>query len=133
MDFEPLLSRVALAFGIGLLIGIERGWHTRDASPGSRAAGVRTFTISGLLGGIVAAVAQGLGGALSIGGAILLGTAFKAYAGVITTFIRDKNRAGGMFSATTTIAALLTFMLGAYARLATYASQPRQPSLRRAF
>jgi uncharacterized membrane protein (DUF4010 family) len=117
MDFEPLLSRVALAFGIGLLIGIERGWHTRDASPGSRAAGVRTFTISGLLGGIVAAVAQGLGGALSIGGAILLGTAFMAYAGVITTFIRDQNRAGGMFSATTTIAALLTFMLGAYALL----------------
>jgi hypothetical protein len=48
MDFEELLSRVALAFGIGLLIGLERGWHTRDAAPGKRAAGVRTFAVSGL-------------------------------------------------------------------------------------
>ena len=117
MDFEGLLSRVALAFGIGLLIGLERGWHTRDAAPGKRAAGVRTFAISGLLGGIVAAVAQGSGGALSIGGSILLGVTFLAYAGVITTFIRDQNKSAGVFSATTTIAALLTFMLGAYALL----------------
>lgn len=117
MDFEELLSRVALAFGIGLLIGLERGWHTRDAAPGKRAAGVRTFAVSGLLGGIVAAVAQDSGGALSIGGSILLGATFLAYAGVITTFIRDQNKSAGVFSATTTIAALLTFMLGAYALL----------------
>jgi uncharacterized membrane protein (DUF4010 family) len=117
MDFEELLSRVALAFGVGLLIGLERGWRTRDAAPGKRAAGVRTFAISGLLGGIVAAVAQGAGGALSIGGSILLGTAFMAFAGVITTFTRDQNKSTGTVSATTTIAALLTFMLGAYALL----------------
>jgi uncharacterized membrane protein (DUF4010 family) len=117
MDFEELLSRVALAFGIGLLIGLERGWHTRDAAPGKRAAGVRTFAVSGLLGGIVAAVAQQSGGALSVGGSILLGTTFLGYAGVITTFIRDQNKSAGVFSATTTVAALLTFMLGAYALL----------------
>ena len=117
MDFQELLSRLALAFGIGLLIGLERGWRTRDVAPGKRAAGVRTFAISGLLGGIVAAVAQGAGGALSIGGSILLGTAFMAFAGVITTFTRDQNKSTGTVSATTTIAALLTFMLGAYALL----------------
>jgi uncharacterized membrane protein (DUF4010 family) len=117
MEFDDLLSRIALAFGAGLLIGLERGWHTRDAEPGKRAAGVRTFAISGLLGGIVAAIARGAGGPLSIGGAILLGTAFMAFALVITTFIRDQNKSAGLFSATTTIAALLTFMLGAYALL----------------
>jgi uncharacterized membrane protein (DUF4010 family) len=117
MDFEELLSRVALAFGIGLLIGLERGWHTRDAAPGRRAAGVRTFAISGLLGGIVAAMARDSGGALSTGGGIFLGTAFLAYAGVITVFILEQNRSAGIFSATTTIGALLTFMLGAYALL----------------
>ena len=117
MDFEELLSRVALAFGIGLLIGLERGWHTRDAAPGKRAAGVRTFAISGLLGGVVAAMAQGSGGALSTGGSIFLGVAFLAYAGVITVFILEQNRSAGIFSATTTISALLTFMLGAYALL----------------
>jgi hypothetical protein len=58
MQFEVLLPRVALALGIGLLIGLERGWRTRAAESGSRTAGVRTFAISGLLGGISGAIAQ---------------------------------------------------------------------------
>jgi uncharacterized membrane protein (DUF4010 family) len=62
-------------------------------------------------------VAHGSGDPLSISGSILLGTTFLGYAGVITTFIRDQNRSAGVFSATTTIAALLTFMLGAHALL----------------
>src|ERR1044072_8760576 len=102
MELVEPLTRVALAFGIGLLIGLERGWHTRDAAPGKRAAGVRTFAISGLLGGIVAALAQGSGGALSVGGSILLGASFLAFAGVITVFIRDQNRSSRTFSVTTT-------------------------------
>jgi uncharacterized membrane protein YhiD involved in acid resistance len=32
MDFANLISRIALALGIGLLIGLERGWRTREAS-----------------------------------------------------------------------------------------------------
>jgi hypothetical protein len=67
-ELEALLSRVALACGIGLLIGLERGWRTRDASPGSRTAGVRTFAIAGLLGGIVGALARGAGVGLTIAG-----------------------------------------------------------------
>ena len=115
MDFEELSSRVALAFGIGLLIGLERGWTTREAQPGSRAAGVRTFAISGLMGGLVGAIARGQADALSVGGSVFLGAAFVAFAAAITVFGRDENRAAGKFSATTTIAALLTFILGAYA------------------
>lgn len=53
MSFESQLSRVALALGMGLPIGLERGWSTRKAASGSRAAGVRTFAICGLLGGLV--------------------------------------------------------------------------------
>ena len=56
-DVETLLSRAALACGIGLLIGLERGWRTRDATPGSRTAGVRTFAIAGVLGGITGLLA----------------------------------------------------------------------------
>lgn len=51
MDLQDLISRLALAFGIGLLIGLERGWRRRKGTAGSRAAGIRTFTIAGLLGG----------------------------------------------------------------------------------
>jgi uncharacterized membrane protein (DUF4010 family) len=115
MDFESQVSHIALAFGIGLLIGLERGWSTREARAGSRAAGVRTFAISGLLGGLVGALARGQDGILTLEGSILLGTAFMAFAAVIAMFGREENRAAGRFSATTTVAALLTFVLGAYA------------------
>jgi uncharacterized membrane protein (DUF4010 family) len=117
MDLPDLVSRLALALGIGLLIGLERGWRTRGARPGSRAAGIRTFAISGLLGGVVAAVAQAAGGATSLGGGIVLGSAFAVHATVITLFSRAENAAAGIFSATTAVAAMLTFALGAYAML----------------
>ena len=117
MELDALLSRMALALGIGLLFGLERGWRTRDAEPGSRAAGIRTFAISGLLGGTVGALAAIAGGIASTGGGILLGMGFATYAAVIATFGRDENTANGTVSATGVIAAMLTFALGAYASL----------------
>jgi uncharacterized membrane protein (DUF4010 family) len=124
MDLLDLISRLALALGIGLLIGLERGWRTRGARPGSRAAGIRTFAISGLLGGIVAAVAQAVGGVTSLGGGIVLGSAFVVHAIVIALFSRAENAAAGIFSATTAVAAMLTFALAAYAVL----GEPRHPA-----
>src|SRR6516165_6911399 len=120
MDLQELISRLAVALGIGLLIGLERGWRRRGATPGSRAAGIRTFALSGLLGGVIAALAQALpkqesGGVASL--AIVLGVAFAAYSAVIALFARDENQAAGNFSATTAIAGMLTFALGAYALL----------------
>jgi len=113
MDLQDLLSRLAVAFGIGLLIGIERGWKSRAAQPGSRAAGIRTFAVTGLLGGIVGALAQAAGG--PVGAGVLLAIGFAAYAGVIALFTRDENRAAKSVSATTAIAGMATFALGAYA------------------
>jgi uncharacterized membrane protein (DUF4010 family) len=43
---------VGTALAAGLLIGIERGWKLRDARPGTRVAGVRTFSMLGLGSGI---------------------------------------------------------------------------------
>ena len=102
MEFE-LLSRMALALGIGLLIGLERGWRTREAESGSRAAGIRTFAISGLLGGVIGSIAQALGGTESVAGGIVVATGLAVYAAVITAFSRDENRAEGTFSATTAV------------------------------
>ena len=48
---DPDLQRAALAIAIGLLIGIERGWQEREARDGSRVAGIRTYTLIGILGG----------------------------------------------------------------------------------
>jgi hypothetical protein len=76
MDFEDLMARFAVALGIGLLIGLERGWRTRDEAAGSRTAGIRTFAISGLLGGTAGALALAFGGAANPGGGIVLGLSF---------------------------------------------------------
>src|SRR5262245_11728858 len=115
MELHELISRLALALGIGLLIGLERGWRRRDASPGSRAAGIRTFALSGLLGGVIAMLAQELGGAAAASGGIVLAVGLAAYTVVIAIFTREENKAAGSFSATNAIAGLLTFALGAYA------------------
>ena len=102
-----------MAFGIGLLVGLERGWKLREAEPGTRAAGVRTFALCGLLGGLIGALAQTTGTA--VGAGLVLGLGFAVYAAVFAVFERDADRAAGTFSATTVIAGLLTFVLGAYA------------------
>src|SRR5437660_224390 len=120
MDLDELISRLGVALGIGLLIGLERGWRRRGATAGSRAAGIRTFALSGLLGGVIAALAlavpkQEAGGAATL--AIVLGVAFAAYSAVIALFTHAENQAAGHFSATTAIAGMLTFALGAYALL----------------
>jgi uncharacterized membrane protein (DUF4010 family) len=115
--FEALLSRIALSFGIGLLIGLERGWNTREMRPGSRVAGIRTFGITGLLGGLVAALAAPDGLPLSVAGALLLGLVLATFTAVFVAFSRNAANADGNHSATGTIAALLTFVLGAYAVL----------------
>jgi uncharacterized membrane protein (DUF4010 family) len=111
MDLQDLLSRFAVALGIGLLIGLERGWRTREMQSGSRAAGIRTFAVSGLLGAVVAALGQEAGS----GGGFVLGAGFAAFAAVMIVFCREENRASGNLSATTAIAAILTFALGGFA------------------
>jgi uncharacterized membrane protein (DUF4010 family) len=113
MDIEELISRFAVALGIGLLIGLERGWRTREAEPGSRTAGIRTFAISSMLGAVIGAAARHF----DAGGSVLLGLGFAVYAAVFAMFCRDENRHNGLFSATTAIAGMIAFALGAYAAI----------------
>jgi uncharacterized membrane protein (DUF4010 family) len=113
MDIQDLLSRFAVALGVGLLIGLERGWRSREEAPGSRTAGIRTFAISGLLGGVIGALALAAGA--TAGGGFIIGIGFAAYAGVLGWFCYTENRADQTFSATTAVAAMVTFALGAYA------------------
>jgi len=113
MTIDDHLLRLTIALGIGLLVGVERGWKTRAMTPGSRAAGIRTFTLCGLLGGVIAALAQGTG--QGYGAGLVIGLGFAVYAAVFTVLQRDADRAAGSFSATTILAGLLTFALGALA------------------
>jgi hypothetical protein len=87
-----LFERLALALAIGLLFGAERGWQEREAKDGSRAAGIRTFTLVGLLGGI-----WGLLGGL-VGG-VALGLAALGFAGWFGFFEWREESAAGKHSA----------------------------------
>src|SRR5262249_62362934 len=112
MELDQLLARTALALGIGLLIGLERAWQRRSAESGSRAAGIRTFAISGLLGGITGAIAQAAdGGAIGVGGGIVLGAGFAAFAAGVALFSRGGNPAAGSDFATTAHTAKLPLLL----------------------
>ncbi|HWV52051.1 MgtC/SapB family protein, partial [Pseudorhodoplanes sp.] len=115
MDITDLLSHFAVALGIGLLIGIERGWRTREDQPGSRTAGVRTFTIIGLLGGTTGVLAEAAGTPLTLIGAVIIGLCFTAFAVTFAIMCRDENLADKSYSATTAIAGMLTFLLATYA------------------
>ena len=48
---------LAIALLLGAIIGLERGWGARDQKSGERIAGIRTFSLVGLLGGISAVLA----------------------------------------------------------------------------
>ena len=110
MDVSELAMRLGLALALGFVIGLERGWKERDEGEGKRAAGLRTFSLIGLMGGIF--------GMLSLGGdRILLAAGFVTTSAVMAVFIWRESQREGDYSATTLVAALLTFMLGASAVL----------------
>lgn len=110
MQTAELFERLSVALAIGLLIGIERGWTLRQDPEGGRAAGVRTFALTGLLGGIVGVIAARLQG-----GAVLLGLALLVYGALIGVLRYREMVHDGTFGATTVVAALVTFALGALA------------------
>lgn len=110
MSTFELYQRVGLALAIGLLIGIERGWREREGRAGSRAAGIRTHALIGLLGGVWGLIAQ-------FTNANVLGFAALGFAGTFAFFEWRENKIAKSSSATGLVAGLLAFALGAYAVL----------------
>lgn len=104
----PALPGLLLALAIGLLIGIERGWRQRGEQAGGRIAGVRTFTILALLGGLIGLQ---LSGRLHLFALLL---AAGAIAALLLGYWAAMRRANNV-SATSTLAAVVTLGLGALA------------------
>jgi uncharacterized membrane protein (DUF4010 family) len=106
---ETLPFRLGLALAIGLLVGFERGWRERDEPDHSRTAGIRTFGITGLLGGIFAALSQ------AVGSSAVLIAGFISFAAIFTLYKMREAASEVDFSATGLIAGLSVFALGALA------------------
>jgi uncharacterized membrane protein (DUF4010 family) len=135
---------LALALILGLLIGIERGWSHRLDADRSRVAGIRTFALLGLAGGIageVNAQVSPLMGAtilLIAGGALLIGYARAATAqdlsatttvvGAITLGLGVLAAAGELVTASA-LAAVTTLILAQRQRLHSWLQRLSEPEL----
>ena len=104
-----------IALAVGLIIGFERGWQSQNLDAerhqeidDQTVTGIRTFGLLGLAGGVVAQL-----GMLSsdwVSAAALLGVTALLIVGYI-----HSSKVTGDLGATTEVAALLAFLLGALA------------------
>jgi uncharacterized membrane protein (DUF4010 family) len=102
------MVNLLLAVAVGLIIGIERGWHVREAADGARIAGLRTFALLGLLGGVCALLAQQTS-------FWVLALALLGLCVVLAVGHYRESEQDGEKGITTVVAALLTFALAALA------------------
>ncbi len=116
MDNVELYQRLGLAIAIGAAVGVERHWREKDAPEGARTAGIRTFTMFGMAGGVAGLIERSLGVASGYPGIALTGFLI-AIATVMAVFEIREAIAEKSYSVTSVVAAILTFGLGALATL----------------
>lgn len=96
---------LGIALAIGLLIGLERGWRLRTNDEGTRIAGLRTYGLIGLMGGIGGLLAEHVGPLLPV----VMFLALTLVLLVAYSLSQEKFEDVGI---TSMIASLMTFMLG---------------------
>lgn len=107
-ELLPGAQGLVAALAVGLVIGLERGWHNRELPEGGRVAGLRTFALTGLLGGVLGHLQPDFGAWPLLGA--LLGLSL-----LLTVSYTRRAKLSGDLSATTPVAMLLTLTLGAFA------------------
>ncbi len=99
-----LIRSLTVALGLGFVVGLERGFRTRGEDV--RALGARTFALTALLGAVAGSLAQ-------LYSPWLLGLAFVAHGMLVASAYVVWSRSSGDPGATTEVALLLVFALGA--------------------
>ncbi|MBQ0747007.1 MAG: MgtC/SapB family protein, partial [Marinobacter sp.] len=99
---------LAVALLLGAIIGLERGWDAREQKSGERIAGIRTFSLIGLLGGISVVLAQEI--TVWAFPVLLLSVVAMAVVGYSERLDHIRN-----FSITGMVGMVLTFCFGAIA------------------
>ncbi len=102
-DFREV-GGIAVAFALGLLVGLQRGWAQRNAAPGSRFAGIRTFGLFGLAGGVA--------GAVTATDRTIAAIVMAAVAGLVLVSYYRVTRRDGSISGTASLAGLITLACG---------------------
>ena len=104
IEAEPVYGAL-VSLAIGLIIGLERGWQVRQLGDNQRIAGMRTYGLIGLLGGVCALLLPSLGPGLALFGllAVLIGCGLSVWLA---------QHWQGEFGLTSSVAMVLTYLLG---------------------
>lgn len=105
---DHLVWNLAIALLLGAIVGTQRGWVMRNSAEGSRIAGIRTFSLVGLLGGLIGVSAQ-------IYSPFLLGFGLIALVILACIAFIIQQKKSKDISITGVVSLLITFLLGALA------------------
>ncbi|MFV0489802.1 MAG: MgtC/SapB family protein [Vibrio fluvialis] len=114
MDLNEIVSgqsvvwNLLVALLLGAIVGTQRGWVARNNVEGSRIAGIRTFSLVGLYGGLSAILAAHYS-------PLLLGFALLALVVLASIAFVLKQRKSQDISITGVVSLLVTFVLGSLA------------------
>ena len=108
------LQGVGLALALGLLIGVQRGWALRAEPAGSRFAGIRTYGLLGLAGG--------LSGALQSSAAPLATVLLAATSALVVMGYWRSTALRGSISGTASLTGLITLAAGYLAGIGAFAA-----------
>lgn len=103
MEWKQQSAALASALACGVLIGIERGWTQRHEATGTRVAGIRTFALLSLVGGVAGLAAAS--GVTPVSTVLMLAAAAILLLGYSGTLVERRD-------STTAVAALLVTALG---------------------
>ncbi|KQH89215.1 MgtC/SapB family protein [Vibrio fluvialis] len=114
MDLNEIVSgqsvvwNLLVALLLGAIVGTQRGWVAHNNVEGSRVAGIRTFSLVGLYGGLSAILAAHYS-------PLLLGFALLALVVLASIAFVLKQRKSQDISITGVVSLLVTFVLGSLA------------------
>jgi uncharacterized membrane protein (DUF4010 family) len=100
--------RLAIALLVGAGVGLEREWSGHSSGPGARFAGLRTFLLLGVAGGVAGLLA---GDSPAIAAVIVAGSIALSIAAYVLASSRPEGEIGG----TTEAAAVVVVALGVLA------------------
>lgn len=102
---DQITWNLFVALLLGAIVGTQRGWVMRNSIEGSRIAGIRTFSLVGLLGGLTAILAK-------LYSPMLIGFALIAVVIVACIAFVVQQRQSDDVSITGVVSLLVTFVLG---------------------